>query len=110
MQVDVARLLTTRKAISKSISIGSKLPARDFAQGRGPRVRKGAVCDNPPVRQDHLDAVVWGELVRLLEDPSVIPEELNRRVEAARKAIRLKQREELLHREQPGCRRAWTAC
>jgi site-specific DNA recombinase len=61
---------------------------------------RGAVCDNPPVRQDHLDAVVWGELVRLLEGPSVIPEELNRRVEAARKADPLKQRQELLHREQ----------
>jgi Recombinase len=42
----------------------------------------GAVCDNPPVRQDHLDAVVWTELVRMLEDPSVIQEELNRRVAA----------------------------
>src|SRR5215467_12622788 len=61
---------------------------------------KGAVCDNPPVRQDHLDAVVWKELVRLLEDPSVIQEELNRRVEAARKADPLKQRQESLHREQ----------
>jgi site-specific DNA recombinase len=31
---------------------------------------KGAVCDNPPVRQDQLDAVVWKEVVRLLEDPA----------------------------------------
>jgi site-specific DNA recombinase len=61
---------------------------------------RGAVCDNPPVRQDHLEAVVWKELVRLLEDPSVIQEELNRRVEAARKADPLKQRQESLHREQ----------
>ena len=61
---------------------------------------RGAVCDNPPVRQDHLDAVVWKELVRLLEDPSVIQEELNRRVEAARKADPLKQRQESLRREQ----------
>jgi len=61
---------------------------------------QGAVCDNPPVRQDHLDAVVWKELVRLLEDPSVIQEELNRRLKAARKADPLKRREELLEREQ----------
>ncbi len=60
---------------------------------------RGAVCDNPPVRQDHLDAVVWKELLRLLEDPGVIQEELNRRLEAARKADPLKQREELLRRE-----------
>jgi site-specific DNA recombinase len=61
---------------------------------------RGAVCDNPPVRQDHLDAVVWKELLRLLEDPGVIQEELNRRREAARKADPLKQREEMLRREQ----------
>ena len=61
---------------------------------------QGAVCDNPPVRQDHLDAVVWKEVLRLLEDPGMIQEELNRRLEAARKADPLKQREEFLHREQ----------
>ena len=60
---------------------------------------KGAVCDNPPVRQDHLDAVVWKELLRLLEDPSVMQEELNRRREAARHADPLKQREEILRRD-----------
>jgi len=60
---------------------------------------KGAVCDNPPVRQDHLDAVVWKELLRLLEDPSVMQEELNRRREAARHADPRKQREEILRRD-----------
>ncbi len=61
---------------------------------------RGAVCDNPPVRQDHLDAVVWKELVRLLEDPRVIQEELNRRLEAAKKSDPRKQREECLQRDQ----------
>ena len=61
---------------------------------------RGAVCDNPPVRQDHLDAVVWKELLRLLEDPEVIQEELNRRLEAAQNSDPRKQREELLQREQ----------
>ncbi len=60
---------------------------------------KGAVCDNPPVRQDQLDAVIWKELLRLLEEPSLIREELNRRLEAAQKTDPLKQREDLLHRE-----------
>jgi site-specific DNA recombinase len=41
---------------------------------------KGAVCDNPPVRRDQLDAVVWKEVVRLLEDPSIIADELNHRL------------------------------
>jgi len=60
---------------------------------------KGAVCENPPVRQDQLDAVVWTEVVRLLEDPKIIQEELNRRLEAARNADPLKQRQEQLHRD-----------
>jgi site-specific DNA recombinase len=60
---------------------------------------KGAVCDNPPVRQDQLDAVVWKEVVRLLEDPSIIQDELNRRLEAARNADPLKQREDQLRRD-----------
>jgi site-specific DNA recombinase len=60
---------------------------------------KGAVCDNPPVRQDQLDAVVWKEVVRLLEDPHIIQDELHRRLEAAKTADPLKQREEQLHRD-----------
>jgi site-specific DNA recombinase len=36
----------------------------------GYRHLKGAVCDNQPIRQEQLDAVVWQEIVRLLEDPS----------------------------------------
>src|SRR5664279_88171 len=60
---------------------------------------KGAVCDNPPVRQDQLDAVVWKEVVHLLEDPHIIQDELHRRLEAAKTADPLKQREEQLHRD-----------
>jgi site-specific DNA recombinase len=60
---------------------------------------KGALCDNPPVRQDHLDAVVWKELLRLLEDPSLIQQELSRRQDAARNADPLRQREEQLGRD-----------
>jgi site-specific DNA recombinase len=60
---------------------------------------KGALCDNPPVRQDHLDEVVWQELLRLLEDPNLIQKELNRRLEAAKNTDPLKRREEQLHRD-----------
>lgn len=60
---------------------------------------KGAVCENPPVRQGQLDRVVWSEVVRLLEDPSIIQEELNRRLEVARNADPLKQRQEHLHHD-----------
>ena len=41
-------------------------------------------CPNRPVRQDRLDAVVWRELMRLLEDPALLEAELERRLEAGR--------------------------
>ena len=63
------------------------------------RLLKGAVCDNPPVRQDQLDAVVWKEVMQLLEDPHIIQDELNRRLEAAKNADPLKQREDQLRRD-----------
>jgi site-specific DNA recombinase len=59
----------------------------------------GPVCDNRPVRQDLLDRVVWTEIVRLLEDPSLIQNELDRRLAAARTADPARQRENVLHRE-----------
>jgi site-specific DNA recombinase len=45
---------------------------------------KGAPCDCRPIRQDYLDAAIWIEIMRLMEDPSLIQTELNRRLEAAR--------------------------
>jgi len=59
----------------------------------------GPVCDNRPVRQDLLDQIVWTEVVRLLEDPVLIQQELDRRLAAARAADPTKQREQTLERE-----------
>ena len=59
----------------------------------------GPVCDNRPVRQDLLDQVVWTEVVRLLEDPSLIQSELDRRLAAAQTADPTKQREKALQRD-----------
>jgi site-specific DNA recombinase len=59
----------------------------------------GPVCDNRPVRQDLLDQVVWTEVIRLLEDPALIEQELDRRLAAARAADPTKQREQTLERE-----------
>ncbi len=64
------------------------------------RYRNGAVCDNRPIRQDYLDSFVWTEILRLLDDPTLIQAELDRRVEVARKADPLRKREESLQREQ----------
>ena len=60
---------------------------------------KGALCDCRPIRQDYLDAAVWTEIMRLLEDPGLIQSELNRRLEAARNTDPLRQRTDSLQKE-----------
>ena len=60
----------------------------------------GPVCSNGRfVRQDLLDPIVWDEVVRLLEDPTLIEQELDRRLEAARSSNPTKKREQSLQRE-----------
>jgi len=60
----------------------------------------GPVCDNGRfVRQDLLDQIVWAEVIRLLEDPALIQQELDRRLAAARASDPTKQREQSLQRE-----------
>jgi site-specific DNA recombinase len=66
----------------------------------GYRRLKGSVCTNRPVRQDYLDQFVWNEIIRLLEDPTLVQAEIDRRREVARNADPLRKREEELHREQ----------
>ena len=53
-----------------------------------------------------LDRVVWTEIVRLLEDPSLIQTELDRRLAAARTADPARQRENVLHREMAHTRKS----
>jgi site-specific DNA recombinase len=60
----------------------------------------GPVCNNGRlVRQDLLDQIVWDEVIRLLEDPTLIQQELDRRLEAARSSNPTKKREQTLQRE-----------
>lgn len=58
-----------------------------------------AICDEKPIRQDLLDQLVWDEILRLLEDPTLIQNELNRRLEAARDVTPTQRRLETLNRE-----------
>jgi site-specific DNA recombinase len=58
-----------------------------------------AICDQKPIRQDLLDQLVWDEILRLLEDPTLIRNELNRRLEAARESSPTKRRLETLNRD-----------
>jgi site-specific DNA recombinase len=59
----------------------------------------GPRCESRPVRQDLLDKIVWTEVIRLLEDPSLIQQELDRRLAVARAADPTQQRERTLQRD-----------
>src|SRR6186997_2681996 len=59
----------------------------------------GPVCDSRPIRQDLLDQIVWQEVIHLIEDPTLIQAELDRRLDAARAAQPTKRRQEALERE-----------
>jgi site-specific DNA recombinase len=60
----------------------------------------GPICDNGRfVRQDLLDQIVWAEVIKLLEDPTLIRQELDRRLAAARSSDPTKKREQSLQRE-----------
>ena len=56
---------------------------------------KGALCSNRPLRQDSLDEFVWREIIRLLDDPSLIRLEIQRRMEAAQQSDPRRRREGL---------------
>jgi site-specific DNA recombinase len=56
-------------------------------------------CTQRPIRQDLLDQLVWTEVVRLLEDPTLIRAELNRRLQAARESSPVRRRQESLERD-----------
>jgi hypothetical protein len=60
----------------------------------------GPVCDNGRfVRQELLDQIIWAEVIRLLQEPALIQQELDRRLAAARSSDPTKKREQSLQRE-----------
>src|SRR3954462_3681515 len=59
----------------------------------------GPVCDTRPIRQDLLDDLVWTEVRRLLEDPALIGQEIDRRLDAARTTSPTRRGEAELDRE-----------
>ena len=60
----------------------------------------GPVCNNGRlVRQELLDQIVWAEVIRLLEEPALIQQELDRRLLAARDSDPTRRREQCLEKE-----------
>ena len=59
----------------------------------------GRVCTNQPVRQDYLDALVWQQVVQMLEDPELVRAEIDRRVREIRESHPTQVRKESLMKE-----------
>src|SRR5712692_1227138 len=59
----------------------------------------GPRCHTRPMQQDLLDDIVLTEVIRLLEDPTLIQQELDRRLAVARAADPTRQREQALQRD-----------
>jgi len=59
----------------------------------------GPRCTSRPVRQELVDETVWTEVMRLLEDPTLIQQELDRRLAVARAADPTTQRERTVQRD-----------
>ncbi len=60
----------------------------------------GRVCENRPIRQDYLDALVWKEIIRLLQEPALVGAEIDRRIQASQTAKPTMRRKESLRKEQ----------
>jgi site-specific DNA recombinase len=77
------------------------------------RYRGKALCSQKPIRQDLLDETVWSEVLRLLEDPTLIQSELDRRLKAASDSEPTKRHQQTLERDlirtQKGIERLLTA-
>ena len=63
------------------------------------RYPHGRKCTSRPIRQDYLDDVVWKQVMQLFEDPDLIRNEINRRIQEARNSNPGKARKETLVNE-----------
>ena len=60
------------------------------------RFENGRVCDRSPIRQDILDSLVWDHLIALLQDPSLVRKEIDRRRNAYKDGTPAKKRKTTL--------------
>ena len=59
----------------------------------------GRVCNSRPIRADELEPLVWSEVRRLLEDPTLVREEIDRRLIALRTEHPAARRRETIERD-----------
>ena len=65
----------------------------------GHRRPEGRVCDNRPVRLTEIDELVWGRVLGLLDDPTLIQAEIDRRLQTLRAAHPATTRRDALQRD-----------
>jgi site-specific DNA recombinase len=63
------------------------------------RFENGRICSNRPIRQDYLEELVWQQIIRLLEEPTLIKEEIDRRYKDALHSSSTQKRKEVVNRE-----------
>jgi site-specific DNA recombinase len=63
------------------------------------RHANGRVCQSKPIRQDYLDGIIWQQVVELLEDPALIRQEIQRRLQYIHDSDPTKKRKEVIDRE-----------
>ena len=59
----------------------------------------GRVCNSRPIRADELEPLVWAEVRRLLEDPTLVRAEIDRRLQALRTEHPAARRRETIERD-----------
>jgi len=63
------------------------------------RYPNGRKCDSLPIRQDYLDDLVWKQVLTLLENPTLVEVEIERRIEAAKNSVGTKHKRTTLEKE-----------
>jgi len=63
------------------------------------RFENGRVCNRSPIRQDILDSLVWDHLISLLQDPSLVRTEIDRRRNAYKDGTPAKKRKAALEND-----------
>jgi site-specific DNA recombinase len=63
------------------------------------RYVNGRKCNSKPIRQDYLDDLVWNQIIALLEDPSLIKDEIQRRIEASKNSGGTKHKRSTIEKE-----------
>jgi site-specific DNA recombinase len=72
------------------------------------RYEHGRVCSSRPVRQDYLEDLVWGHVMKLLANPGLIRTEIDRRLRDLRAANPATAQKSRLELELSRCTRAMT--